>query len=376
MQKQARGVPERSSLRNRRCIRQSGARTKGVWQEVESHGVNRRSLRPLLAVLVTLLAAAVPAAAAAATAFYVSPRGNDSSSGQSPSRAWRTLYRVNKAHLTPGDVVLFEAGASFGDEALMPGWGTAVSGTKGAPVVFGSYGSGRATLTRGIWLEGEKHLVFRDFNLGAPQGIEGTGSDDVIANCSMSNFMSGSEVAINVRGSHWVIRGNTIDRTGDSGMLLRGDHFLVIGNTITNTGLDPRVTWGAHGIYLKASDSSVIANTIAHFHNNGVSVRYPHSLIEDNTISGGQFGIAWFQYESRRGTSRWIGNSILHTKIAAIYVSPRDIGGATNENFVISANKIYRPGGRAARVARAGGWMALSLSHNRGRYRIHGNHVV
>ena len=35
----------------------------------------------------------------------------------------------------------------------------------------------------------------------------------------------------------------------------------------------------AHGIYLKASRSTVLANKITHFHNEGVSVRYRDSAI-------------------------------------------------------------------------------------------------
>jgi hypothetical protein len=336
----------------------------------------RGSLRLSVAAFVTLLVIAVAPAVASATTYYVSPAGHDNSSGKSEANAWRTLYRVNKANLRPGDRVLFQAGQTFDDMALQPGWGTGASGTASAPIVFGTYGAGRATLPQGIWLKGERHLIFQDFNLENQQGVEGTGSDDTINECDFSNFTSVTEIAINVIGTGWVIENNDINNTGDSGMLLRGSHFLVTGNTITNTGLDPRITYGSHGIYLKAADSKVIGNTITNFHDDGVSVRYPNSVVKDNTISGGAFGIAWFQYDSARGTSRWTDNTISYTRIAAIYVSPYDIGGRTDENFIIHGNKIYRPDGSTGRVADTGGWLALVLSHDRGRYHVSGNRVV
>ena len=39
----------------------------------------------------------------------------------------------------------------------------------------------------------------------------------------------------------------------------------------------------------------MIGNKIIHFRNDGISVRYPNSVIKYNEIAGGQFGIAWFQ---------------------------------------------------------------------------------
>jgi hypothetical protein len=336
-----------------------------------------RTHRRLLLSLVTLAVSAAAPAAAGATTYYVAPSGHDSNSGKSAARAWRTVYRVNKTHLRPGDVVLFQAGTTYSDDGLQPGWGTGVSGTSSSPVVFGSFGGGRATLSKGIWTRGEHNLVFRDFNLlDGHQGIEGTGDHNVIEYCAFTNFTSGTEIPINIVGSHWLIRDNRIDRAGDSGMLLRGSHFTVSGNTITNTGIDPGVTYGSHGIYLKATNSRVIGNTIIHFRDDGISVRYPNSTIKYNSIAGGKFGIAWFQYDHARGTSRWIGNAIAFTRIAGIYVSPSDIGGGTDENFVIRENKIARPGGRIARAAGNGGWKAIGLSRNRGHYRVRDNHVL
>src|SRR5262249_5041856 len=44
------------------------------------------------------------------TTYYVSPSGSDSNPGTSPASAWRTVSRVNRADLSPGDAVLFQGG--------------------------------------------------------------------------------------------------------------------------------------------------------------------------------------------------------------------------------------------------------------------------
>jgi hypothetical protein len=318
--------------------------------------------------------ALAPAPVALGRTFYVAPHGSDHSTGRSPRHAWRTTFRVNQAHLKPGDTVLFRGQSSFGDDTLMPGWGLHVSGSKEAPVTFGSYGRGQAVLPKGIWIKGETRLVFDNLHVGPSQGINGIGSYVVVKHCTFANLNGEVKIAVNAIGSHWVIGGNHISRTGDSGMLLRGDHFLVAGNTITRTGTDRSIGHGAHGIYLKASDSTVIGNRIVHFHDNGISVRYRNSVVANNYIADGRFGIAWFQYDHHTGTSRWTGNTIAGSETAGIYVSPGDIGGATDENFVISHNTIYRPAGRRARVARD--WRPMSLSHNRARYAVSDNSVI
>src|SRR5512146_2563266 len=96
------------------------------------------------------------AATAGATTFYVSPAGSDGNAGTSPSTAWKTVQRADSASLAPGDSVLFQGGATFADQTLMP----AASGADGAPIVFGSYGTGRANLPGGIWFSGKSWLTF------------------------------------------------------------------------------------------------------------------------------------------------------------------------------------------------------------------------
>ena len=124
--------------------------------------------RRILLVLVAALLGASAAPAAGAATYYVSASGSDSAAGTSPTSAWRTVGKVNGAALQPGDVVLFEGGATFSDAALMP----SRSGTSGARIVYGSYGSGRAALPRGIWLRSVSSIEVRDFRIASlPQAV-------------------------------------------------------------------------------------------------------------------------------------------------------------------------------------------------------------
>jgi hypothetical protein len=95
-----------------------------------------------LAVL-CLLAGAPPLAA---TDYFVRQNGNDDAQGTSTNAAWRTIERVNRARLQPGDCVRFEANASFAGNLLLS---AADAGTSNAPVVIGSFGQGRATILAG-----------------------------------------------------------------------------------------------------------------------------------------------------------------------------------------------------------------------------------
>jgi hypothetical protein len=123
--------------------------------------LGRASRRLLLGIAsVGAFAAAfvlVGAAGAAVTTYYVSSTGNDDAAGTAPGTAWRTIARVNAESLGPGDRVLFEGGSTFaGPLELEPG----ESGTAAAPIVFDSYGPGRATIN------GRKGTAVLAYNAG------------------------------------------------------------------------------------------------------------------------------------------------------------------------------------------------------------------
>jgi hypothetical protein len=229
----------------------------------------------------------------------------------------------------------------------MPG----VSGAAGAPIVYGSYGTGKASLPQGIWFMGVNWLVFQDLAISGPsQGVcasaNGSGASHVtVQNMAISNVGIAINSA-NYADTDWTVQSNTVDQTRDSGMILLGDRFSVSANTITNTGTDSSISYGKHGIYLKAANSTVTNNTIRDFSEDGVSVRYRNSTVENNTIANGAIGIAWFQYDPVAGTSHWRNNTISGTTAADIYVSDSDTAGNTRESFVITDNSLAKTAGQ------------------------------
>src|SRR5262249_31341590 len=131
--------------------------------------------------------------------YYVSPKGSDCNPGRSAASAWRTVKRVNDASLQPGGRVLFEGGARFPEGTLLPH----TSGTRGSPIIFGSYGQGNATLPQGVWFRGQHHLGFEHLTIGPGGNIQGTGHDITIEWCSIGN----DGLAINAAKSNhrWTI---------------------------------------------------------------------------------------------------------------------------------------------------------------------------
>lgn len=67
------------------------------------------------------------------TKYYISPRGNDSNSGTSPDKPFRTIEAINSVYLKAGDAVLFERDSVF--RLVQP-----ISAVEG--VIYGSYGEG------------------------------------------------------------------------------------------------------------------------------------------------------------------------------------------------------------------------------------------
>ncbi|MCH8527546.1 MAG: right-handed parallel beta-helix repeat-containing protein [Kiritimatiellae bacterium] len=115
-----------------------------------------------LTALITIMGCFFSFSAGAAT-FYVSPQGNDSNNGTSPSTAWQTFGRVWSQQLAPGDKVLFQGGADFHGMLYLE---TRHGGTAQNPVTFGSYGQGRARIlagdSHGILVDNAGGLVIED----------------------------------------------------------------------------------------------------------------------------------------------------------------------------------------------------------------------
>lgn len=308
------------------------------------------------------LRSAAPAPAITGVTYYVSPTGSDANPGTSPDQPWRTVTRADRAHLFPGDGVLFEGGQTFSDEVLMPG----TSGTPAKPVVFGSYGTGVATVSQGVWFVQHdvafENLAFTNTFHGG-SAIKGS-SDDVTLDGVSITLPAGSQaLGLYSNGKHWAIENSRISNTGLSGMLLNGDDYLIANNVVTNTGLDTTNGYNNHGIYLDASDTTITGNTITNFADSAVSVRYHNSRITNNTFSGGQIGIDFYQTDTTAGASTWTGNAISQTTVAGIFICGTAEGcHQPLESFTISANRFNKASG-----------VYMNLQPTRGTYIKQGN---
>ncbi len=80
-----------------------------------------------------------------ATTYYVAAAGSDSNSGTSSGAAWQTIGKVNGTTFAAGDSVLFNRGdVWYGTALVVPS-----SGTSGAPITFGTYGTGANPVIKG-----------------------------------------------------------------------------------------------------------------------------------------------------------------------------------------------------------------------------------
>jgi len=354
-----------------------------------------------LTALASLLACsavlAVGAPQALATTYYVCndsscPNASDRNSGTSEAQPWQTIERVDAQSLSPGDSVLMHGGDTFNEDRLSP----ASSGSPNDPVVYGSYGSGHPIMMREVWIPPHRSWVTIE-NLAVDGSQQGGATNE-----GMTGIAGGAEgfdehisvvdntienVGIAVRGAapktafasdnNWLISGNTIAGVGESGVYVQGELFTIEHNTIERTGLDENKPNKAHGVYLRARNSNVLANVITHFASSGVSVRYRNSRVEDNTISDGPIGVSWYQYDHLAGTSIWSNNNISHMKDAnggedAFYVSPNQVEEfetelnednllSTQESFVITNNVISDAGD------------VMELNATTGTYTVAGN---
>lgn len=87
------------------------------------------------------LAVALPLPATGTTWYLDCAAGDDSEAGTSPTAAWRSLARVNRQKLLPGDAVLLRRGARCRGTFSPQG-----SGTADAPVTLGAYGGSGAPI--------------------------------------------------------------------------------------------------------------------------------------------------------------------------------------------------------------------------------------
>ncbi|MEY2445338.1 MAG: hypothetical protein QOE00_1918 [Ilumatobacteraceae bacterium] len=208
----------------------------------------------------TVAANAQPAFAAGRTNYVDCVTGNDTYSGSSPTTAWATVTRANKATMAPGDSLLFKRGCVWTGKGLNATW----IGTAQAPITISTYGTD-PHMPRiadaggyGILVSGQYEVIdgfevgFKPVKLdpcGQPLGnyyalvITQGGAHDTIANNLLTTATVGLHISKTAGGYNTITRntlaGNNVmeepfDGAGDLGawgMLVRGSNNEISYNT-------------------------------------------------------------------------------------------------------------------------------------------------
>ena len=245
--------------------------------------------------------------------FYVSPDGDDEDGGTSRRAPWRTIDRVNRTDLDPGDTVAFEGGGTYDGELKLF---AEDSGTDAAPVLVTSYGEGRATVSagdgvgitsynsEGITLQhlavvgsgsdtNDSHGVQFYNDLPNDTVLEAIRVDDVhISGFGHCGLLLGSDVG---RSGYTDVRIRDVDSShnGEGGILTWGGQPGVNSNVRIrrstasfNPGRPELTRNSGNGIVLGNVDDGAIEDSVAH--GNG----------GENTASEGPVGI--WAYDSSR----------------------------------------------------------------------------
>jgi len=108
------------------------------------------TIRPICLLLLLAIALFPPAAARAGDFFVDAELGRDLAAGTAEA-PWKTVWRVARARLSPGDRVFFKRGQTFRGQMRLE-----CAGTAEKPIVFSSYGEGPPPSLRGSALRSAK----------------------------------------------------------------------------------------------------------------------------------------------------------------------------------------------------------------------------
>lgn len=247
--------------------------------------------------------------------FYLSVSGNDARSGLSPQAAWRSLERLNKERLAPGDTVYLEGGQEFPGNLVLAAKGLS---QPSAPVTVTSYGEGRATIRPrqgdGVIAENRGGVHLKNLIVQGPGRSDPAGGHGIHLLASSSQGEKYKDVTlegIDVHGFHGngiyvnsthpsdpgfvnlVIAGCTVYDNGNNGVETSGvfrkgttAHYPHQNVTVRdcvfhhNTGRPGLKTHSGSGIVVAFVDGAFVEYCEAH-HNGG----------ENNAPGGGPVGI-------------------------------------------------------------------------------------
>lgn len=221
--------------------------------------------------------------------YYVNPAGSDANTGLSADTAWASIARVNAQPLNPGDQVLFARSASFTGSLRPVG-----SGTPGAPITLGAYGSGSLPVINA----GGQEEALRLFN----QEYWVVDSLDLTGGQQYGIFVSGDaayKVLHSVHLSNLRVHDIYSTPRWDSGLVMIspiGDHLTFDDVLVDNvSAFNTNLWYGIHvGFNLwygyptnpPMTTNVVVRNSVAHHvYGDGITVAQSQNvLIEKNLV--------------------------------------------------------------------------------------------
>jgi hypothetical protein len=330
--------------------------------------MSRASLRRhrfLLVLLVILgigaISISVKVRETGATYYVDDASGHDAASGTSPATAWKSLNKVNRTSLKPGDRVLLKRGSVF-NEQLRATW----NGSASEPIVIDAYGSGPAPVIQNQH-DGNIRVTGSYLSIGNLTTTNSPASYGAVDPASPVQPV-GWVVGINLVGAHHVtIHNMTITHEAVAVAFTQSTHDNRVLNSqlVNNDGAwkpstDQNGIRGGTGVLLEGTNNEIGQNT---FSGNSTLVNAESISIELYTAAS-----SLIHYNSstdkvfvetgsdRSFTSR--DNQILFNQFSAtqwnnpVFVNTRGVGdkfGPVYSTIVVN-NSVYVTGRRATGV--------------------------
>ena len=310
---------------------------------------------PAAVVVAALLIPSIAENAGGAATYHVDCRaGNDDRSGSSPSEAWRSVDRANRARLLPGDRLLFRRGCRWGGP-LTASW----IGTAALPITIGAYGEGEPPRIQNAATNVNvlgSYLVFdslhvranetsinracRNARVGSHTGfsLSDGAAFNVIRNSVVSELHRGIRVE---RGSHDnrivnnVIRDNDLQSNADEpeggmGIALSGDDNEVAFNVITGSNTcSPAHGWDGSAVEVYGGRRNRIHHNTAEENHNFTELGHARSADNVYAYNHVSATLATGHFLTTRGGGRWgpvIGTSVYHNSVYLTGAESRGVG--------------------------------------------------
>lgn len=277
-------------------------------------------------------------AQAAGTTYYVSPSGDDSNSGLSPSQAWKSIPKVNGFTFPQGSLIYFEGGQTF-TGCLVFNSKNVPASSASTPFRVYSYGTGQATIRSNCTGDYSAAVTadnVHGFQLNNLRIVNGgtTAAGVLLQNQSSRSATQG----LTVSGSD--ISGFA-PPSGSSSVF--GGQIMVLGYAVNgNNGPLNNVRIRNN----KLHGASVTSPAGTGIYGWGAGVNITNVTVEGNTVYN--LGMAPKTIGAAITANGWDGAVIQHNVVRDIGANVTSCGGTsgimayTSNNVAIRYNEVYR----------------------------------